>query len=166
MIKHLALFLALAFVAGSVQAQPPTDASIEQLLYETHAESMMSSVQAQTRTMMQTMIQKMSDKQLTPKQQAVIDNFIEKYTAAMADYMTWDRFKSLYMSVYRETFTQEELNGILEFYQSPAGQSFIAKMPTLMSKIMQQMPDLMAPMMEKAKQMGKDLDREMKAASN
>jgi hypothetical protein len=107
----------------------------------------------------------MSQNQLTPKQQAVIDKFIEKYTAATAEYMTWDRFKPLYMNVYRETFTQEDVNGILKFYQSPAGQSYVAKMPTLMSKIMQQMPDLMTPLMEKAKQMGAELDRDMKAAS-
>ena len=42
MIKHLALILALAFVASPLHAQPPTDASIEEMLRLTHSEDMMS----------------------------------------------------------------------------------------------------------------------------
>ena len=39
--------------------------------------------------------------------------------------------------LYASTFTEEELQGVIDFYKSPAGKSFVAKQPELMKKSME-----------------------------
>ena len=39
--------------------------------------------------------------------------------------------------VYEQVFTEEELDGMLDFYRSPVGQSLLAKMPQVMTQSMQ-----------------------------
>lgn len=54
----------------------------------------------------------------------------------MAKELTWANLKEDYVSMYAETFTAEELEGIIDFYKSPAGQAFIQKTPEMMNKSM------------------------------
>ncbi|MGD1880139.1 MAG: DUF2059 domain-containing protein [Kiloniellaceae bacterium] len=39
--------------------------------------------------------------------------------------------------IYEQVFTEEELDGMLDFYRSPVGQSMIAKMPEMMGQSVQ-----------------------------
>lgn len=50
--------------------------------------------------------------------------------------MSWVRMKPKYAQLYDETFTIEELDGMVTFYESPAGRSMLTKMPTLLQKSM------------------------------
>jgi hypothetical protein len=51
-----------------------------------------------------------------------------------------------YIKLYSETFSEEEIGGMLAFYESPAGRAMLAKMPTLLTKLIEvaqaQMNDL------------------------
>ena len=55
--------------------------------------------------------------------------------------------KDRYVRLYDETFTAQEISGILEFYKTPTGSAMLDKMPVLISKSMtiaqEQMGDLM-----------------------
>lgn len=66
--------------------------------------------------------------------------------------MSWDKMKPAYIQIYEETFTAEELDGILGFYKSPAGRSMLEKMPQVMAKSMmiaqEQMKDIMPEVMK------------------
>lgn len=50
--------------------------------------------------------------------------------------MSWDSLKPEYERIYMETFNEQELEGIVSFYKSPAGKAMISKMPQLMQKAM------------------------------
>jgi hypothetical protein len=50
--------------------------------------------------------------------------------------MSWEKMKPMYVQLYRDTFEQEEVDGLIAFYKSPAGQAYVTKMPLLMSKSM------------------------------
>ena len=41
--------------------------------------------------------------------------------------------------IYKQSFTQKEVNGMLDFYKSEPGQAVIAKMPLVMQNTMQAM---------------------------
>ena len=41
----------------------------------------------------------------------------------MREEMTWDRLHPLYVRIYQESFTQEEIDGLIVFYESPASRS-------------------------------------------
>ena len=70
-----------------------------------------------------------------------------------------EKTEALSIEAYAATFTLEELEGLIAFYQSPVGQKFIEKQPQLMTALMQQstaltqslMPDLLRKMQEETK---------------
>lgn len=65
----------------------------------------------------------------------------------VASEMSWEKLSRDYTAIYAETFTEEELRGMVEFYQSPVGRKLIEKTPELMRRSMmvtqKQMADLM-----------------------
>jgi hypothetical protein len=48
--------------------------------------------------------------------------------------------------LYASTFTEKELQDLVDFYDSPSGQAMLAKMPVLMSKMTPLMTELMPEM--------------------
>lgn len=49
--------------------------------------------------------------------------------------MAWDKIKGSLVSAYAETFTLEELKGIIKFYNTPVGKKFIEKQPELQNRV-------------------------------
>jgi len=128
---------ALALVAANAWAEPPTPESVEALLAATRAETMMNSMYAVVeQSMRDGMRQSMQGKTLTDEQQRVLDAVPGKFIAVMREEFNWPKMKPLYVQLYRETFDQEEIDGLIAFYRSPAGQAFVNKMPTVMQKSM------------------------------
>ena len=44
--------------------------------------------------------------------------------------------RPIYLGIYRETFDQAEIDGLIAFYRSPIGQSFVRKMPAVVQRSM------------------------------
>jgi hypothetical protein len=59
--------------------------------------------------------------------------------------------RPLYIQIYQESFTQEEIDGLIAFYKSPLGIAFVEKMPLVMQKSMTIMQSRTGPLMEKMK---------------
>ncbi len=75
-----------------------------------------------------------------------------------------DALKPLFLKVYMDTYTEEELDGILAFYKSPAGQAFVAKTPQLMQRSMQLMQEQMANVQPRLEEASKEFTDEMTKA--
>ena len=56
---------------------------------------------------------------------------------------TYDKMKGMFVDIYAEVFTVEELEGMIAFYESPIGRKFIKKQPQLTAATMQKMKVLM-----------------------
>lgn len=78
---------------------------------------------------------------------------------------TWDKVKDDYIQIYADTFTEEELNGLIEFYKSPTGKKFTEKMPDLMQKSMQISQKQMQNIMPKVQEISRKFAEEHKAAA-
>jgi hypothetical protein len=50
--------------------------------------------------------------------------------------LSWGRIREDVISTYVETFSEDELKGLLEFYQGPLGKKLIEKQPVLMERTM------------------------------
>lgn len=48
--------------------------------------------------------------------------------------LSWKNLKEEFVTAYAEVFTEEELAGLVAFYKSPAGKSYVEKVPTLMQR--------------------------------
>jgi hypothetical protein len=163
-LSTLLLAAALTF-SLSAQAAPPSDASINQLLELSKAGKLMDSVWAQMDGLMKASLQQVTkDKPLSAEEQAIMDKQQARMIAIMKEELSWDKLKGSFVQIYRETFSQEEIDGIIAFYQSPAGQAFIDKQPALMKNTMALMQQRMGPMMQKIQQMAEETGKEMAAA--
>jgi uncharacterized protein len=69
--------------------------------------------------------------------------------------MSWDKLKGSYVAIYAETFTADELKGILAFYKSPIGQKLIEKQPEVARRTMQISQQQMMTIMPKIQQIAK-----------
>lgn len=132
------LTLAAACLCVGAVAAPATDAQIEELLTLTRTESMLDSTYASAEQLMrQSMAEAVRAEKLTPAQQRALDAFPAKFASVMREELSWAVMKPQMMAIYRDVFTQEELQGQLAFYRSPAGQAVIEKMPQVMQRSME-----------------------------
>lgn len=158
------LVIAVLAMAITSHAAPPTDKSIEQVLELSKAGKMMDDMWSYMDGIMKTSLQQATKgKPLTAEEQAVVDKYMGKMVAIMKDELNWEKLKPEYVKIYRDTFTQEEVDGLTAFYQSPAGKAFVEKQPEMMKKTMVVMQGRMGPMMQKIQQMTKEMTREMEA---
>jgi hypothetical protein len=149
-MSKFVLFLASLVFAASVYAAPASDASIDTLLTITKVERMLDGMFAGLDPMMRQMSTSMlKGQKLNPEQQRSLDNMMKKMSAVMRDEMSWAKMRPMYLQIYRETFTQEEVDGMIAFYRTPVGVATIDKMPAAMQKSMTLMQARMGPVMER-----------------
>src|SRR6266436_2887669 len=122
-----------------IQAATPTDESINEMLKVVQVEKMLNQMMGQMDSGMKTgmeqaLQQSLHGKALTAEQKTAIENFRQKVSAIMKEELSFQKMKDLYVQVYRETFTQEEVNSIIAFYGSPAGKAMVEKIPVAMQK--------------------------------
>lgn len=136
MRKFPAVALA-ALIALNASAAPASQESVEELLAVTKSEATMDSMYASMEQMMrQGMQQSTRGKTFTPEQQRILDGAPAKFLAVLREEFNWAKMKPMIVQVYRDTFEQEEVDGLVVFYKSAAGRAFIDKMPTVMQKSM------------------------------
>jgi hypothetical protein len=51
--------------------------------------------------------------------------------------LSWDRMKNMYADIYAQVFTEDEINELVRYHQSPLGQKMQTKMPELIRAVMQ-----------------------------
>jgi len=164
-MRRLLAFAAL-LAALNACATPASQESVESLLAATKAESMMDSMYGGVEQMMrQGMKQAAQGKPLSPEQQRIFDAVPTKFVAVMREEMNWQKMKPLYVQLYRDTFEQEEVDGLLVFYASPVGQAFVNKMPIVMQKSMALSQSLMQSIIPKMTAAMKDAMAEAKVSN-
>ena len=164
-IPSTLLLLAVLTFSVSTPAAPPSDQSINQLLQLTKVDQHMDSVFIQMEGAMKASLQQVTKgKPLSAAEQAVLDRQQAKMTGLMKEELSWEKMKDLYVQAYRETFSQEEIDGLIAFYQTPVGQSFVSKQPELTKRTMTIMQQRMAPMMQRIQKMSQENALELQKA--
>jgi hypothetical protein len=149
-MKALALLACALFLATPLFAQTASKESINRLLKAANAEQMLTNIHAQLdNTMKAAMTQALKSQNAGADAQQYADAFSKKMSDEVKAELSWEKMRDLYQQVYAESFTQEEVDGLIAFYESPAGKAFVAKMPTVMQKSMVLMQQRMAPMVER-----------------
>lgn len=151
-MRNSLILSVLLSVSIACSAAPASTESINTLLAVTKAESLVSSMHAQMEQVMrQAMAQAISGKKVSEEQKRVLEAAPKQFAAVMKDEMSWANLKTMYINIYQETFTQEEVDGLIAFYRSPAGAAFVDKMPLVMQKSTAAMQARLPQLMEKMK---------------
>lgn len=154
-----------ALLALSVAAAAtPTKESVERLLKDANVQRnlqlLLNQMDAASRNAMS---QAFRGQKLTPEAQQLSQSLEAKIMADMKDELSWQKMKGLYVKVYSETFTQKEIDGLINFYESSTGKVFVAKMPVVMSKTSAMMRGRIGPMVRRLQKDVQDSVREIRA---
>ncbi|HET9161464.1 MAG TPA: DUF2059 domain-containing protein [Caulobacteraceae bacterium] len=144
-MKSLAVAMGLAclFVGGAAQAAP-TDKQLDLAKRYVAAAHMADGVNTMMKQL-QPMLMNQASAQLTSDQKKILG---DAFDVAYAHYL--DHYMTRIVPILAETYSEDELAGIVAFYESPTGQAMIAKSPALQEKLvpvaMDLVPDLQADM--------------------
>jgi hypothetical protein len=161
-IRLLALVAALALQPAFADSPQPSEKSVLQLLQLMHTHQILENTGAQMdETMKRSMQAATAQLQLSPEQEKIRDEYQAKMVAIVKDALSWSVLEPTLVQAYQNTFTVEEVNAMLKFYDSPVGQSVGAKLPAVnqqMAQLTQQrLRDLIPKMVEVQKEMAERL---------
>jgi hypothetical protein len=69
-----------------------------------------------------------------PERASIMADLQDRLDKVLAEAMPWESVRPDYVRIYVETFSEEQLDAMITFYKSSAGQAMVAKMPVLMAK--------------------------------
>lgn len=146
----IALFIGLSIFINSPQAQEPANqVTIQDAEHLKLAEKLLTVMELQ-KTIEQSFgaVTKMIPGQgQSEAGKKVLDMIMEE--------LSWDKIKDDYINLYAEVFTKPELQDLIKFYESPAGQAFVKKQPELNQKSMMLSQKMMMKIMPKLPGMGR-----------
>ena len=155
------------FVCASAPsfAATPTTESLDEMFELTHVSALVSSMTANIeQNLRQSMQQSAGAKELSDNQRRTNDATAKKFADAMREELTWDKLRPVYISIYQESLTQEEVDGLIAFYRSPAGDAMVRKLPVIMQKTMGAVQTMMGPLVARLKTVQAQAIAEEKAA--
>ena len=161
-----ALTLMLWAAAGPAIANdaPPSDESLREMFTLARVEETMNGAKPQLEAIITSSLQEVSQgKQITPERQAVMDRMREKLVAAYNESFSFEPLHLILIRVYQETYTQDEVDGLIAFYKTPAGQALINKSPLMAQNLISEMQAAMRPLVQRIGQIKREADQEIKS---
>ncbi len=166
MIKTRLIVMMFIVVSTSAYGadNKPSEKSIKELLRVTESQKMVDGMYGQMDNYMKTFMQQaIKDQPLTQEQQKQLGDMQARMIAIFRQEMNWENLEPLVTKIYRDSFTQQDVDGMLAFYTSSSGQAVIKKMPLVMQNTMNEMQKLMGPITQKILKMEEEFISEMKA---
>lgn len=171
-MRYVIILSLLAAAILPIQAAPPTDSSVDELLKCLQVDKLLTQALTQmTNGMNQAMDGKLQStlgaRELTAPQKAAIEKFRTTFAKTLQDELSVTKVRAIYLQCYKETFSQDEVDGIIAFYKSPPGQAISEKYPLVMQKAQSLMQAKIGPMSNKVQvamdNMIKELENTQKA---
>ena len=159
-MKKLCPLLLLILSACATVAAPPSEESVQTLLQLTESqklvEGMVEKMDLHLKTSME---QGMGNIELSTRERQVLDKTRAKMVSLMTEQLDWAKMEPDFVHIYVDSFTQDEVNGMITFYKSDAGRAVTQKMPIVMQHTMALMQKMQLEMMPKLQ----EIQQEMKA---
>ncbi|MGA8006593.1 MAG: DUF2059 domain-containing protein [Burkholderiales bacterium] len=150
----------------SALAAPASERSVRQLLEVMEARKLVDGMSTQLDTVMDHAVERaLRGSVPSDAQQAAIDRMKSRMVALEKGQLAWSKLEPMYVRLYQDAFTEEEVAALESFYRTPAGQALIHKMPSLMQKTMLEVQRMVADMTPQMQQIMRDFLTDMKAAS-
>lgn len=142
-------------------AQQPTQEQVGRLLEVMRAKQTLEGILPQVQASQQQMVaQATAGQQLDAAERERIDRIVARGNATMAEALSWEKLEPVYRDIYMATFDGEDMDAMITFYESQAGQNLLDKMPQLMQNTMQAVQQMLMPVLTQLEQ---DLAEEFNA---
>ncbi|MFA6102880.1 MAG: DUF2059 domain-containing protein [Victivallaceae bacterium] len=166
-MKKIALLIMalLAFVSAAIAVEP-ADAVKNRELAEKLLDTMKISA-AMTRSL--DMMKKMQLDIMSNRLKGKDLQNMEELNRAMMELVTrelsWEKLKAPIVNIYAESFTAEELDAMVKFYESPIGKKLMDKQPEMQQKTMKLMQSIMMKLLPEMEKVAKDFAEKQKPAA-
>ncbi|MGH8053806.1 MAG: DUF2059 domain-containing protein [Stenotrophomonas sp.] len=129
-------------------ASPPSDSDINRLLAASRAQSMLDAMLPQMEAMQaQQFAQLTQEKSFTPEQKQRLQRIQQRTSQTLREALSWSQLRPMYVDLYKQSFSKEDVLAMAEFYESSAGQSLLDKTPALMQNLMVAIQQKMNPLL-------------------
>jgi hypothetical protein len=159
--------------ASTVPAdQQPTKEQLNKLFELMNVRGQLASLSKMMPGLLQQQMQQMQKDHpematMSDEQQKEADKIMNKFMGRVFDVYNADDMIADMASIYQRHLTRSDVDGIIAFYSSPAGQHMIAMVPVVMQEYMplamQRMQDRMKPLID---EMGKEMEAIGKPAAS
>jgi uncharacterized protein len=157
--------LLLALPAWAASDEQPTAESVQQLLEATGSKTMLNTLMSQMDANMQRgMEEALKGKAVSPAQQTIIDDMRTKMAEIFKEELSWENIEPVIVDVYRKTFTQKEVNGMLTFYHSAVGKTMVAKMPQVLNASSEAMRSRISALVPKLQELQRNTAHKLEAS--
>jgi len=129
----VALLTNILWFAPLNAADSAKNQAVEELLELTHIENSVTEIRGQMAAMLAAQLRN------TKVPEAMRDKllrFQQQITELIFEELSFTKLRPSYVESYAETFTVDELNGLVEFFKTPVGRAYVDKMPMLSKHIM------------------------------
>ena len=150
-----------AATANAPMATPATIADAAAVMNKIHIDELLERSIVQQKKMIMASIERMSAN-IPAEAKDDFAAFQKKIVDEIGALLDVGKMKADITRIYSETFTKEELVGVSAFYDTPLGQTLLAKQSDVQQKMQAAMMPRMAEIGPKIQQMSRDFAQQMK----
>jgi uncharacterized protein len=159
----IAFFAAIGGRVARAAETPPTQESIQELMSLTDlrktiegvAQNMEASTEASVR-------QAFVGQGLSQKQERLLREMSAKMVAIFKEEMSPEILEPMYIEIYRNALTQQEVDGMIAFYKTEAGKAVMGKMPSITRQALEVTLRRMQTFMPRLQQIQQEMLQRMK----
>ncbi|HMK64685.1 MAG TPA: DUF2059 domain-containing protein [Thermodesulfobacteriota bacterium] len=156
----VAVVLSLSILVSAAYADNASQRIIaEDLLQTMKIDQMMKPLFEQMRSMMEQQFMRLG---AAEDMKPILKKYNDKLFNTIEETINWKTMKEDLISIYVNTFNEEELKAMLAFYKSPVGQSVIQKMPAAMQESAVKMQKRIPELQEKVRKISEEMAAEIK----
>ena len=127
-MKLIPLIAAVAGLAVPAVAAPPSEQSVAKLAGLTQVSRIRDDIVTQREKMIQTAVdQALAGKPETAADKATMDACRAQIESAVDQEFSKAKIEAMFAKIYAQAFTQEDVNGLIAFYETPAGRVLASK---------------------------------------
>lgn len=159
-MRTLLLVVCMGLLSFSVFASDQEQDQIDRLFEAMDADSMVDEMYNQMDVMFETMQQQMN---ISTDEMPIYNKHNKKMAEVLRQELSWAKMAPDMKNLYVQNFTTAEIQALLDFYESPAGQAFVKKMPVVMQESMVIGQQMLMQAMPQIQKLGLELSEELKA---
>ena len=167
LLQHL--LLASACISTNFAfAAPASDQQVQQLLKVMNIDELLQETIQQIRPQLdqqayQIIQMTVKKDQLNPQEQIVANELADKMYEQSKNTVAWNQIKPVYLKIYKDIYSAEEVQAQINFYSSPMGQSILAKAPLATQESMKIINSRLTKNMQATEADFKDIQQKIKA---
>jgi hypothetical protein len=168
-MKYLKFLLLAFFLTTNAYAAdgPASEASVKELLVVMQSKKMLEKTYENLEAMMKPALDQIKTGQpMNAQQRKIVDDIPVQMKALMQKELNWETMEPAMLAAYRQVFTEEEVRGMITFYQSPTGKVVVEKMPRVAQLTAASSQDRIKSMLPKLRQLMADMAEKMRAAAD